>query len=155
MAARMKLAPPVAPMLRRYRSLQLGWCLPFLAISSLFWAGAHFSDEPMMPAEVYGEWVVSSPAEWWALSIMAGCASWLVGILINGDWRWSPFLRLIGTTWQVCTLGAFAIGSIGTQFGEIVSTGGAVFAVAHIFAVRWAIVDCAFVVREGALWKPS
>lgn len=123
---------PVSLNLKRHGDSQtvIGWA--FLFISICHWISAKLSETPMMPREVYGDWVVSIDAEIWASSLMAASTLLLVGVRINGDWRWSPALRFIGSLWHCVTLFAFAVGAFGTQYGDffVVATGsfGAIFA---------------------------
>lgn len=110
--------------------------LAFLGMAFAFWIAAKASLDPVMPAEVYGEWVVSFPAENWAASIMVASTVYLLGIMINGEWRGSPFLRLVGACWHIVTLTSFCIGSFGAKYGDFFALGTGVFALVHIwFAV--------------------
>ena len=93
----------------------------FLALAVLCYIAAKAKHSPVMPAEVYGEWVTSYPAENWAVSLMLASAVYLAGIIINGAWRWSPALRLTGAAWHTITLGMFSIGSSEAQFGDVFS----------------------------------
>lgn len=142
----MRLA--IAPMLRRHRGEQVAFAWTLLLIAVLFYARAVTTDEYVMPPGVYGEWVTSFPAEWWALSLMGASAAWIVGIVINGHWRWSPCLRLLGTGWHIVTLALFVFGAAdaGADFMILLSLGAAC-AVAVMFG--WAMIDVWHAVRGG------
>lgn len=113
--------PPASLNLRRHGDSQTVLQLFFLALAVLCYIAAKAKHSPVMPAEVYGEWVTSYPAENWAVSLMLASAVYLAGILINGTWKWSPALRLIGAAWHTITLGMFSIGSSEAQFGDVFS----------------------------------
>jgi hypothetical protein len=98
-------------------------------------------DTPVMPAEVYGVWVTSFPAESWATSLMLASAVYLAGIMINGTWKWSPLLRLTGAAWHTITLGMFSVGSAQAQFGDLFSLATAIFAAIHAWFCWLNIMD--------------
>ena len=110
--------PPVSINLRKHGDSQLVFELMMLEIATIFWIAAKAKSGPVMPPSIYGEWVTSFDAEMWAGSIMLASFVFLAGIIINGDWRWSPALRFSGALWQVATLSAFCIGSLGAQYGD-------------------------------------
>lgn len=114
----MKLDPPTSKNLRRHGDSQLVFQLMMLGIAVLFWAAAKATDHPVMPSMIYGDWVTSIDAELWASSIMLASFVYLLGIMINGEWRYSPVLRLIGAAWHVVTLTAFITGAMGSQYGD-------------------------------------
>ena len=113
----MKLDPPVSLGLRHHGDSQFVMQCMMLAIAVMFWIAAKAMSGPVMSADTYGVWVTSLPAEWWAASIMAAAFVFLMGVIINGEWRWSSALRLAGAVWHVVTLGAFCIGAFGTAHG--------------------------------------
>ena len=136
----------VSPNLRRHGDSQevLQWA--FLVLAFGFWAAAKAKESPIMPSEVYGAWVVSIDAEIWAGSIMLAASLFLMGIIINGRWRWSPLLRLCGALWHVGTLGIFAISAAGSEYGDFMTLAAGVFCGVHawFFALnladfRWAL----------------
>lgn len=114
----MKLDPPVSRGLQRHGDSQFVVQCMMLSIAVMFWIAAKASDDPVMLPDTYGVWVTSIDAELWAASIMAAAFVFLMGILINGEWRWSPALRLAGALWHVLTLGAFCVGAAGTAHGS-------------------------------------
>lgn len=122
----------------------------FLAISSAFLAFALWSDSAMMPAEVYGAWVVSYPAENWAISIFVASITYLMGISINGSNRFSPFLRLAGASWHAITLSAFSVGASSAQYGDFFALATGVFAMVHVWFVSLNLSDAArAIMRSG------
>jgi hypothetical protein len=114
----MKLEPPISINLRKHGDSQFVMQSMMLGIALMFWAAAKATTEPVMSPDTYGAWVTSIPAEIWAGSIMLASFVFLLGVLINGEWRWSPALRLVGAVWHVFTLGAFCFGAFGTANGS-------------------------------------
>lgn len=105
------LKPRASRNLRRHGNAQITHQYALLAMSFAFWARAVSTTDPVMSPDVYGYWVTSFAAEFWAASIMLACAVYIAGIYINGNWRWSPVLRLFGAGWHVFTMGAFCVGA--------------------------------------------
>ena len=134
------LKPRASRNLRRHGNGQLWFQFPLLAMSFAFWALAVTTDDPVMTPVMYGHWVTSFPSEFWALSIMAAATIFIAGILINGNWRWSPSLRLLGASWHVFTMGAFALGalSVGNNAMMAIST---TFAGVHLCFVGLNFTD--------------
>ena len=114
----MRLDPPVSLGLHRHGDSQFVVQCMMLAIAVMFWLAAKAMAGPVMAADTYGVWVTSWPAEVWAGSIMAAAFAFLMGIMINGEWRWSPALRLLGAAWHVVTLTAFCVGAAGAAHGN-------------------------------------
>lgn len=119
-----------------------------MAMAMLFWVFAKMSDTQVMPAEVYGAWVTSYPAEWWAASIMLASAAYICGILINGAWRWSPALRVIGAAWHVITLSAFVVSAMSARYGDFFVLSSGVFAVVHMWFLSLNAGDLMRAVRK-------
>lgn len=102
-----------------------------------------------MPAEVYGEWVTSFKAETWAISLMLASFVYLLGIIINGSWKWSPALRLTGAGWHTITLGLFTVGSSAAPYGDPFALATAIFACVHAWFCWLNIMDLRRAVRNG------
>jgi hypothetical protein len=100
----------------------------FILIACLFWAASALTTEPMMPANVYGDYVVTINASVWAFGIAAACTLYLVGIYINGSWRWSPALRLTGALAHGSILSLFSISASTAADGDFLVVAAGVFA---------------------------
>ena len=111
---------------------------------------AKLNDGPVMPHEVYGVWATSIPAEQWALSLMLASAFYLVGIVVNGGWRWSSALRLIGAAWHTITLGLFSVSAFSAQFGDLFSLATMILSVLHGWFCWLNIMDLRRAVRNGS-----
>ncbi len=143
------ILPPSSHNLRKHGDSQAVVQAAFLLLSILFFIAAKLKDSPVMPAEVYGEWVVSIDAEAWAVSIMLASVVYILGIIVNGNWRWSPLLRLIGAGWHVLTLGAFTVGSGAATYGDSFALGCLVFALVHLFFCYWNASDLWRAIKTG------
>ena len=143
------ILPPSSRNLRRHGDSQTVVQGAFLLLSILFFIAAKMKESPVMPAEVYGEWVVSIPAEAWAISIMLASVTHILGIIVNGNWRWSPALRVAGVTWQILTLGAFTIGSGAAVYGDSFALGCLVFALVHGLFLYWNLGDLWRAIKVG------
>jgi len=135
------MRPPVSPNLKRHGDSQQVVQFAFLTIAILFWIAAVLSDGDVMRAETYGAWVVQFPAEYWAGSLVAASTLFLLGVIINGRWRFSPALRLIGAGWHTVTLSAFAIGAFTAANGDFVLISSGVFACVHAWFAALNICD--------------
>lgn len=95
--------------LRRYGQMQLG----VQVISGIVWAmlcaAAGITTDYVMSPEIYGEAVTSVKAEVWTYPLLIACLTYIFGIFINGNWRWSPFLRLMGSGVQFVLLSLFGV----------------------------------------------
>lgn len=120
----------------------------FLIMGIAFWVVAKRSDEPVMSAQAYGEFICSVPAEWWAASVMLASAVYLAGIIINGTWRGSAYLRLAGATWHVITLSLFAWGGWTAPDGLHLVIWCGVALYLHVRFLLWNIGDCARAMRS-------
>lgn len=101
----------------------------------LAWAGLNYSS---------GLWVAQ-------LMSLAGLVH-IMGVKINGKWRWSPFIRLAGILVHVALLSHLVSSGI-----EAFSTAGYTYGFIFILflSVLWYVAtDCISAVRRGA-WKAS
>jgi len=133
--------PPWSQNLRRHGDSQLvmQWCT--LGLSVLFYLRAVLSEGQVMPAEVYGAWVTDYPAEWWAMLIMGASTIYIVGIVINGYWRWSPVFRVIGSGLHVTVMAAFVVGAFGAAYGDFFVLICLVMGVQHSVFLAWNMGD--------------
>jgi hypothetical protein len=142
--------PPASLNLRLHGDSQAvtQWWLLAMSIGS--YVAAKLSDDPVMPGIIYGDWATSFPAESWAVWLMLAGFIYLAGILINGAWRWSPALRLIGAAWQMMTLGLFSVSAFTAQFGDLFSLATAILTVLHGWFCWLNIMDLRRAVRNGS-----
>jgi hypothetical protein len=115
------------------------WAL--FALSLAFWLWAVLSDRQVMSAQVYGEWVTQVHAEIWAASIMVASVLYLLGIYINGNWRWSPILRVVGASWHIITMGLFVAGAAYSSDGHFIVLTSGTFCGLHVVFLSWNISD--------------
>lgn len=131
----------VSPNLRRHGDSQEVVQWMFLAIATAFWAATWFKTGPVMRPETYGDWIVLWPTRFWAGSLMLASGVYLMGIIINGRWRWSPLLRLMGAVWHFGTLTAFAAGASEAPYGENLMISSAVSACVHLWFAYLNLAD--------------
>ena len=141
--------PPASKNLRRYGDRQTGFQQMLLGMALVFWIFAVVKDGPIMAPEIYGEFVTQYPAEYWAASLMLASAVYLAGIIINGNWRWSPALRLTGALWHVATMALFVAGGMSAVHGDVIMIWGASILIVHLFFAAWNIGDLWRAVRYG------
>lgn len=144
---------PASLNLRRYGGIQLFVQGHFLAMGIVFWVVAKAIDIPVMSTTVYGKFIGSYPAEWWAGSVIAASFLFLAGIIINGNWRWSVSLRLAGALWHVLTLSAFAHGGATAPEGLHLLIWACVALSMHLWLLWWNLGDFARAVRSES-WPP-
>ena len=143
------MKPYVSTNLKRHGDSQTVVQVAFLGMAVAYYVAAKQTTEPLMPANVYGEWVVSFPAEWWAISLMFASALFLAGIRINGHWRWSPALRFAGAGWHFITLTAFCVGASGAADGDFFMLSTGTFAIVHFVFLWWNARDLAAAIGRG------
>lgn len=119
----------------------------------LFWAGAWFwvagsVGMGAMPADIYGADVASVPVTAWAGSILAASTVYLLGILINGNWRWSAAMRLFGAAFHVAVFTAFLASAMQAEAGVLICSFGSGFALLNAWAVWLNLIDLIGAVRR-------
>ena len=107
-----------SPMLKRSGWLQGGFGLFNLAVGMMFYGFARVVDTAVMEPTVYGELVTGVPAEWWAEAIMAAQTLLMLGVIINGAWRWSPILRVLGSFASIGIFGSFTLSAVTAVHGD-------------------------------------
>ena len=145
---------PASQNLRRYGNVQVFVQAHFLVMGIAFWVVAKVLDVAVMSTRVYGEFIGQFPAEWWAGSIILASWIFLAGIIINGNWRWSVCLRLVGATWHVLTLSAFAHGGWTAPEGMHLLIWACVALSMHGWLLWWNLGDFARAVRSKS-WPPT
>jgi hypothetical protein len=141
--------PPASKNLRRHGDSQTVFQAMLLGMALVFWIEAKIEDGPIMAPEIYGDFVTQYPAEWWAASLMLASGCYLAGILINGNWRWSPALRLVGALWHVTTMALFVVGGMDAKHGTVIMIWGASILIVHLFFTAWNVGDLTRAVRNG------
>jgi hypothetical protein len=135
--------PPWSKNLRKHGDSQTVLQMCLFGLSLLFALAAIMQDDAIMPSEVYGEWVTQYPAEWWAFLIMGASIVYLIGIVINGHWRWSPVFRTAGAAAHVTVFAAFVKGAYGAIYGDFFVLICLVIGICHAVFLAWNIADLA------------
>lgn len=141
--------PPASKNLRRHGDSQTVFQVMLLGMALVFWIFAKIKAGPIMSPAIYGDFVTQFDAELWAASLMLASGAYLSGIVINGNWRWSPALRLIGAGWHVATMALFVAGGMNAVHGDVIMIWGASILIVHLFFVAWNIGDLWRAVRHG------
>ncbi len=110
------------------RECQWGLALSLFITGFAFFLASALWPDAMSP-EVYGNAAYDISAETWALGFMGNAAAILYGVKINGRWRWSPWLRLVGWAGLAVLFGTLVVSSFTAPFGSVVVIFGAMFAV--------------------------
>lgn len=137
------------PMSRR-REGQIDFALTFFMAAIVFWISVQVGTF-QMDASVYGAAVVAIPAELWSGLILFANATWLFGLYINGRWRWSPFVRLLGIVSNLLFFSIFTLASKPGATGDTVTIFSAVFALMTIRYTVLTLRECVSAVG-GFLW---
>ena len=133
--------PPASKNLRRHGDSQTVFQIMLLGMAFVFWVFAKIKTGPIMDAKIYGAFVAQFDAELWAASLMLASGAYLAGILVNGQWRWSSALRLLGAAWHVATMALFVAGGMNAVHGDVIMIWGASILIVHLFFVMWNIGD--------------
>ncbi len=133
------MTPWRSPMLKRSGWLQGGFGLFNLGVGMVFWAFAKIVDSAVMEPKVYGDLVTGIPAEWWAGAIMAAQTTLMIGVIINGAWRWSPALRCLGSFASVGIFGSFTLSAVTAVYGDffVICCGGMALTYMFLFALNF------------------
>ena len=130
----------------RHREAQLEWASLFLFVACLFWVSAQTGDFAMSP-EVYGPVVIAVPAELWSSVLLFANATHLMGLYINGRWRWSPFVRVLALLTHSTFSFVFLTSSLSAPFGDVVTLFSAGFAVWNLRYLWINLGDCVRAIR--------
>lgn len=121
--------------LKKWGSEQQFMQVLMFCMALVYCIAAALLDGPIMQPSVYGDMVTSVNAEWWSWPILIASMVYLLGIWINGNWLWSPALRLIGALFHMGTLTLFALMAYGVQPLNPFVVVTCILSVAHFGAV--------------------
>lgn len=129
---------------------QWRFCLRIFACGLLFYVAAKVWPDAM-PVQVYGQMAYDIAAETWALGFMSASGMVAYGVHINGRWRWSPVLRIVGYM-ILLMMFAFLVGSaFHAPFGAVVVIFGGLFFVPMVIGfLRINLMDFIARVTYGA-----
>ena len=109
--------------LSKHRESQFEWANMFFVTAIIFWIASQLSDKAMS-TEFYGEMVAAIPAELWAGLVLLASSTHMIGLTINGRWRWSPVVRLFGAGTNLILFVLFAVSSTSATIGTSLSIVG-------------------------------
>lgn len=70
-----------------------------------------------MSPEQFGWMAYDIDAEVWGFGFMSASGLSAYGIHINGRWRWSPYIRIVGYLILLVLFGILAISGLGAKYG--------------------------------------
>lgn len=104
----------------RYGETQRFFMFINMITGASIWGIAGMTTEPLATIDEYGAFINSVHAEIWAIPLCLGAALHLIGGVVNGDRRLSPWVtplwRLIGSVLVFCVMAAFTYGGLGAPF---------------------------------------
>lgn len=118
------------------------------------WGAVYFtfaaltSDNIIMAPSIYGEWVTGFQAEYWSIPILISALVHILGVKINGMWRWSGLLRVVGCVINAAVLLSFVGGALGSSMGDPVVAFGGGFAIAYIWFTMLNIGDLSRAIKS-------
>jgi len=125
----------------RDRTDQLSFAIRVFLCGLLFYIWSSMLPGAMAP-EVYGQAAFDIEAETWSIGFMSAAGLILYGVIINGRWRWSPILRLLGFFALLLMFTVLVLSSISAQFGSVVAIFGGLFFIPEIVGfIRVNILD--------------
>ena len=84
----------------------------------------------------------------WFVHILVASIIHMIGVKINGHWRWSPFVRLIGSSINAVFFCLFIGGYTIEQFGPLEVAFGSGFAIMYIWFIMLNIGDTVRAVKK-------
>jgi len=132
--------------LARHKGVHVAFAILALFYGFAFFALAVSGWNLMLPNQ-FGDLAVSGEVEAWAGMQLCGSLFMAFGLLINGRWRWSPALRLVGS-------GIVAALTSVLAYSASTATEGAAFMVycSGFSALGWFVSFCALVDFRAALF---
>lgn len=127
--------------LRRYGQYQFGLQLLLGAVGFVYCLAASLMDGPVMDSRIYGTAITNIPAEYWSWPIFISSCVYILGIYINGNWRWSPGLRLFGALFHASTLLLFSVMGYRQEFVDPFVISSAFAGGANVVFVCWNFAD--------------
>ena len=119
----------IVPMRDREELMEFSKGILLCGTAFLVWSTLHPS--AMRPTE-YGRWAYDIDAVIWSsiFIVLPGMVAY--GCHINGDWRWSPALRLVGLILLFMAFGFLAISAAFSGGGSVVVVFGVLFFMRHL-----------------------
>jgi len=124
----------------KWKQAQAAYQFPLFMVAVIFWVASQIGVSAMAE-NVYGELAISIPVKAWAGGLLSASSIYLLGIYINGRWRWSASLRFIGALAHSATFGLFSFSASGTPDGLVVSAFSVVFLWVHLWFAWLNLVD--------------
>lgn len=131
----------------RHKSAQIAFGALALYYGFAFFGAAIFGWDAMRPDQL-GELAVSGEVEAWAGLQLSASVILALGLLINGRWRWSAGLRMLGTGFitLICAILSYSAATAPAGTAFMIHCAG--FSVFGAVVTWWNLVD----LRSAMLW---
>lgn len=127
------------------KGYRFGVFIPLFLAGAIFLVAA-FSGSFVMSANVYGQAVVSIPAELWASVLFGSSLCYLSFLMINGRWKHSAKLRIASAFMGAVKFAVFAYSAAASAGHDIV----VIFGVVFVFAILSCLgIDAREAVLQG------
>lgn len=133
--------------LSQHKSAQVAFSALALFYGFAFF-GAAIAGWNAMPPQQFGELAVSGEVEAWAGLQLSASVILALGLLINGRWRWSAGLRMLGAGAITLICGILSYSAFTAPEGVAFTIYCAGFAVLGLTVTWWNLVD----LRSAMLW---
>jgi len=133
--------------LSRHKSTQAAFGLLALFYGFAFFGAAIAGWNAMLPQQ-FGEISVSGEVEAWAGVQLSASVMLALGLLINGRWRWSAVLRMVGAGFITLICGILSYSAFSAPEGVAFTIYCAGFCGFGAIVTWWNLVD----LRSAMLW---
>lgn len=140
--------------LRKFGQQQMSVAVMCLCVGLVYSVGAAISDTPVMSGDIYGR-VTSVKAEVWSWPLLLGSMTYITGLLMNGNWRWSSLLRLFGSINNTVLPATFVALSAGIAPLNPFVVAASVVGGFNLWFVVLNVGDSYRAITLGKLWKKS
>ena len=141
--------------LKKFGQQQMSVQIVIFLVAVIYCLAAAIFTTPVMDGSVYGNSVTSVPAEYWSWPLLVGTMIYMLGILLNGNWRWSPTLRTYGSISNTIIpfLFCYLASGVSSLNPSVVAT--AVVGSFNLWFVTLNIGDLYRAVKRGDDWKKN
>jgi len=131
----------------KWKQVQTAYQLHLWWAALVFWLAAGAGLNAMAP-DAYGDIATAIPVKSWAGAIMSASTVYLLGIFINGRWRWSSFLRMFGAAFHVASFTLFTVSAYTAPGGILIIAFGSGFLLANAWFFWLNLIDLIGAVRR-------
>lgn len=141
--------------LKKFGQQQMAVQIIMFLVGVIYCFAAALTKGPVMDGSVYGPSVTSVPAEYWSWPLLVGTMIYMIGLLLNGNWRWSSALRTFGSVSNTIIPFLFCYLAAGTSSLNPFVVATAVTGAFNLWFVFLNIGDLYRAVKRGDDWKKN